>query len=181
MIRDIAMASSGLLSNKMFGPPVMPYQPEGVWGNFVNQGDADHWTLSPGEDRYRRGLYTFVRRSARYPSLAVFDAPTREFCTARRTKSDTPLQALATLNDPLFWEAAGALARRMASEPAPGAPPAERIALGFRAATGRRPRGAELRPLLALYERRRAADGARPALHLVGNVLLNLDETLSNH
>jgi hypothetical protein len=192
MIRDIAMAASGLLSHKMFGPPVMPYQPEGVWGNFVNQGDADHWTLSPGEDRYRRGLYTFVRRSARYPSLAVFDAPTREFCTARRTKSDTPLQALATLNDPAYFEAAQAMARRIVKEG--GADSSSRAVYGFRLATSRTPKPSEKDALLSGYEKSvkyyesnpkeaeqvaGQADAQLAAWTMLSNSLLNLDESIS--
>jgi hypothetical protein len=192
MIRDIAMATSGLLSNKMFGPPVMPYQPDGVWGNFVNQGDADKWVLSPGEDHYRRGLYTFVRRSARYPSLAVFDAPTREFCTARRTKSDTPLQALATLNDPAFFEAAQAMAKRIVKEG--GADPSSRVTYGFRLATSRMPRASEKDALLSGYEKnlkyyqsnpREAEqvagqpDAQLAAWTMLSNSLLNLDESIS--
>ena len=150
MIRDIAMSAGGLLSSKMFGPPVMPYQPDGVWGNFVNQGAADKWLVSPGEDRYRRGLYTFVRRSARYAALAVFDAPTREFCTARRTKSDTPLQALATLNDPAFFEAAQAMAKRILREG--GTTTSARAAYGFLLATSRHPKGSETDLLLSALD-----------------------------
>ena len=192
MIRDIAMAASGLLSHKMFGPPVMPYQPNGVWGNFVNQTDADVWKLSPGEDRYRRGLYTFVRRSARYPSLAVFDAPTREFCTARRTKSDTPLQALATLNDPAFFEAAQAMARRIVKEG--GADASSRAVYGFRLATSRIPKASEKDALLSGYEKNLKyyesnpkeaeevagqPDAQMAAWTMLSNALLNLDESIS--
>ena len=192
MIRDIAMSASGLLSGKMFGSPVMPYQPEGVWGNFVNQGDADRWVVSPQEDRYRRGLYTFVRRSARYPALAVFDAPTREFCTARRTKSDTPLQALTTLNDPAFFEAAQAMAKRIVKEG--GADPSSRVTYGFRLATSRVPRASEKDALLSGYEKSLQYYQSNPqeaeqvagqpdaqlaAWTMLSNSLLNLDESIS--
>jgi hypothetical protein len=192
MVRDIAMASSGLLSSKMFGPPAMPSQPDGLWGNFVNQGDADRWMLSSGEDRYRRGLYTFVRRSARYPSLSVFDAPTREFCTARRTKSDTPLQALTTLNDPAFFEAAQAMARRIVQEGGPDN--SSRAVYGFRLVTSRMPRGSEKDALLSgfeenlkhyqgnLKEAERVAgkpDAQLAAWTMLSNALLNLDESVT--
>jgi hypothetical protein len=181
-----------LLSGKMFGPPVMPYQPDGVWGNFVNQGDADKWVLSPGEDRYRRGLYTFVRRSARYPALSVFDAPTREFCTARRTKSDTPLQALTTLNDPAFFEAAQAMAKRVVKEG--GADTASRVTYAFRLAASRMPRPSEKDALLSGYDKNLkyyqgnpkeaeqvagVPDAQLAAWTMLSNSLLNLDESIS--
>jgi Protein of unknown function (DUF1553)/Protein of unknown function (DUF1549)/Planctomycete cytochrome C len=110
MVRDIALEASGLLSPKIGGPSVFPYQPEGVWDLVYND---DKWVMSKGEDRYRRGIYTFVRRSAPYPSLVTFDAPSREFCVVRRVRTNTPLQALTTLNDPAFFEAAQGLAQRM--------------------------------------------------------------------
>ncbi len=106
-VRDTALAVSGLLSRKMGGPPVMPPQPEGVW-QVVYSGDA--WNTSPGEDRYRRAIYTFLRRSSPYPSFIAFDATSRETCTVRRIRTNTPLAALVTLNDPVYLEAAQALA-----------------------------------------------------------------------
>ncbi|MCA9246908.1 MAG: DUF1553 domain-containing protein, partial [Planctomycetales bacterium] len=111
MIRDQALAVSGLLSAKIYGPPVKPYQPKlGVNAAF---GGGIDWQTSGGEDRYRRGLYTTWRRSNPYPSMAAFDAPNREVCTIRRDRTNTPLQALVTLNDPVYIEAAQALARKM--------------------------------------------------------------------
>lgn len=110
VVRDQALFVSGLLSDKMFGPPVQPAQPNlGLSAAF---GSGTDWKTSEGEDRFRRGLYTLWRRSSPYPSMAQFDSPTREVCTVRRIRTNTPLQALVTLNDPVYIEAAQALARR---------------------------------------------------------------------
>ena len=109
-IRDQALAVSGLLSKKMLGPSVMPEQPDGIW-QVVYSGDE--WKTSKGEDRHRRALYTFWRRTSPYPSFIAFDASSRELCVPRRTDTNTPLQALVTLNDPVYVEAAQALARRV--------------------------------------------------------------------
>ena len=118
MVRDVVLADSGLLSTKIGGPSVFPFQPEGVWDLPYND---DQWKMSQGDDRYRRGLYTFVRRTSPYPSMTVFDAPSREFCTVRRVRTNTPLQALTTLNDPVFFEAAQALAKRIIEQAGPAA------------------------------------------------------------
>jgi len=112
MVRDTALAAAGLLSDKKFGPSVFPPQPPGIWQAAFN-GERD-WTESRGEDRWRRGLYVFLRRTAPYPMLQTFDAPTREVCTLLRPRTNTPLQAFVTLNDPVFLEAAQALGRAMA-------------------------------------------------------------------
>ncbi|MEQ6121764.1 DUF1553 domain-containing protein [Reichenbachiella sp. MALMAid0571] len=109
-IRDQALAVSGLLSDKMYGPSVMPYQPEGVW-TVVYSNEA--WETSENEDAYRRGLYTYMRRSSPYPSFITFDAASREFCLSRRINTNTPLQALVTLNDPVYFEAARNLAKQI--------------------------------------------------------------------
>jgi hypothetical protein len=109
MIRDQALAASGLLSRATGGPSVMPPQPDGVWRTVYNNAQ---WINAKGPDRYRRGLYTYWRRTSPYPSFLTFDAPTREFCTARRLPTNTPLQALVTLNDPVYVECADALAQR---------------------------------------------------------------------
>lgn len=109
-IRDQALAVSGLLSTKKYGPSVMPLQPEGLW-QVVYNGAV--WKTSPGEDQYRRALYTYWRRTNPYPSLVSFDSPSREFCVARRIDTNTPIQALVTLNDPVYIEAAMGLAKRM--------------------------------------------------------------------
>lgn len=107
-VRDQALAVSGLLSKKMYGPSVMPPQPEGLWKVVYN---GAKWRVSEGEDRYRRGLYTYMRRTSPYPSFLTFDAPSREICTVRRINTNTPLQALVTLNDPVYMEAAVYLAK----------------------------------------------------------------------
>ncbi|MEM1134730.1 MAG: DUF1553 domain-containing protein [Bacteroidota bacterium] len=109
-VRDQALAVSGLLSNKMYGEGVMPPQPPGLW-QVIYSGLK--WETSEGEDRYRRAIYTFWRRTSPYPSLISFDAPSREFCLPRRIRTNTPLQSLNTLNDPVYIETAIALAQKM--------------------------------------------------------------------
>jgi hypothetical protein len=193
MIRDIALSASGLLSSKMFGPPVKPYQPEGLWGWFPgSRVGTDVWEVSPGEDKYRRALYTYIRRSVRYPSLTVFDAPSREFCVARRPRSDTPLQALTTLNDPAFFEAAAAMAQRVMKEG--GASDSDRAVYAFRLATSRRPGADELDTVTSALNKSRQRLARNPkeaesltgksnpdlaAWTMVSNALLNLDEALT--
>jgi len=109
-IRDQALAVSGLLSTKMYGPSVMPPQPEGIWQTVYNGGN---WVESQGEDKYRKALYTYLKRTSPYPSFLTFDAGSREVSTVRRTVTNTPLQALVTLNDPVYLEAAYHLAKFM--------------------------------------------------------------------
>lgn len=101
-LRDQALAISGLLSAKMYGPGVMPWQPEGIW---MSPWNGDYWKKSEGEDQYRRSVYTFWKRTAPYPSMISFDGVGREVCTARRIRTNTPLQALVTLNDSVYLEA----------------------------------------------------------------------------
>jgi Protein of unknown function (DUF1553) len=194
-VHDIALAASGLLSDKMSGPPVFPYQPEGVWD--IPYSD-EKWIASTGEDRYRRAIYTFIRRSAPYPSLVTYDAPSREFCTVRRVRTDTPLQALTSLNDPFFFEAARALAKRMIDQG--GSRVADRVTYGFRLTVSRRPSQQELNKLVDFYRQQSSeyskdmdsaykivgtkpkpvADGAElAAWTMVANVLLNTDEAIS--
>jgi hypothetical protein len=191
MIRDVALTASGLLSREIGGPSVFPPQPEGIWDNAYATAD-EKWNTSTGKDRTRRGIYTFLRRSAPYPTFTTFDATSREVCTLRRVRTNTPLQALNLLNDTAFFEAARGLARRMVTEV--GGTPEARAAHGFRLCTARRPRADELDRLLALYRRERdrfarqggaaqVVAGVAPdanelaAWTLVANVLLNLDET----
>jgi hypothetical protein len=191
MLRDITLAASGLLSTKIGGPPVMPPQPDGLW-LFPTQQDDDKWIEAQGEDRYRRGMYTFIRRTARYPSLMVFDAPSREHTIVRRPRSNTPLQALTGLNDPAFFEAAQAMARRMIAEG--GATPSSRATYGYRLATSRRPTDAKLKALVSAFETEQAylqghlgdaeALTGRPdpelgAWTMIANALLNLDGTVT--
>jgi hypothetical protein len=109
-IRDQVLWVSGLLSEKMYGPSVMPYQPEGVWKSPYNGAT---WNLSKEGNQYRRALYTYVKRSAPYPSMISFDGTSREVCTVRRIRTNTPLQALNLLNDSVYIEAAQQLARRI--------------------------------------------------------------------
>jgi mono/diheme cytochrome c family protein len=195
MVHDIALSASGLLSSKMYGPSAMPYQPDGIWDVPYS---SDKWVISNGEDRYRRSVYTFMRRSAPYPSLSTFDAPSREFCTVRRVRTNTPLQALTALNDPFFFDAARAMAKRIVREG--GTTEDERIAYGFRLATSRKPVQSELdrvrgayRQQLAHYQQneieanemigtKRGTVENAPELAawtMVANVLLNMDETIS--
>jgi hypothetical protein len=191
MVRDIVLSASGLLNPRIGGPSVFPYQPEGVWDMPYND---DKWKRSSGDDRYRRGLYTFIRRTAPYPSMTVFDAPSRESCTVRRIRTNTPLQALTTLNDPVFFEAAQALAKRVATEAGPD--PQTRAALAFRLCTGRRPTTGEIDTIVRNYEAQRDAFNGNPALAakvtgaetgdanaaawvMISNALLNLDETVT--
>ena len=182
-VRDQALAIAGLLNTKLFGPPVHPPLPEGVWMPF--QG-GDKWqTPARGDpDRYRRSIYTYTKRTIPYPLFASFDAPSREFCTARRLRSNTPLQALMTLNDEAFTEASQALGCRML---AAGKTREEQIAHGVMLSTCREPDPAELVELLQLYEdtRQALASSSHPvtsideaAMANVASVLLNLDEVL---
>jgi hypothetical protein len=185
MMRDNALAVSGLLSPKMFGPPVMPVQPEGIW-RAARSGLK--WKNAEGEDAHRRSLYTYWRRSSPYPSSLTFDAPDRLLCTARRSTTNTPLQALVTLNDPVFIEAAIALAKRVEA----AGEPAKQVAQAFEIATGTRPGDADLRDLAdlhtgALAEYRRDPKlsvplGGTPekaAMAVVANAILNLDIVLT--
>jgi len=110
MIRDNALAVSGLLARKVGGPSVKPYQPAGLW---EDSGTGQSYSQDHGENLYRRSMYTFWRRTAPPPSMTTFDAPTREFCLVKRERTATPLQALATLNDPQYVEAARVLAERL--------------------------------------------------------------------
>ena len=199
VIRDQALAAAGLLSRKKGGPSVKPPQPNlGLTAAF---GGGIDWQTSTGEDRYRRALYTTWRRSNPYPSMATFDAPSREVCTVRRPRTNTPLQALVTMNDPAFVEAAQALARRMVQES--GSTEADRAARGFRLVLARQPTPAEIDRLVGLHAevkadylqnpddaKKMATDPLGPlptsldadvadlaAWTVVANVILNLDET----
>jgi hypothetical protein len=146
-VRDQALSVSGLLSDSMHGPGVMPPQPPGLWNSPYNGND---WRTSRGEDRYRRAVYTYLKRTVPYPSMLAFDAPSREVCVSRRIRTNTPLQALATLNDPVQVEAAQALARQMARG---GARVDDRLRHGYRRALARDPDPATLASLRSLYHR----------------------------
>lgn len=147
MVRDQALATSGLLSPAMFGPSVRPIRP--ALGLSAAFGGGLDWQTSAGGDQYRRALYTEWRRTSPYPSMATFDAPSREICTLRRDRSNTPLQALVLLNDPVYVEAAQALARRVTAKTSA---PEEAIREAFRLVLSRLPSDTELRRLLALRE-----------------------------
>lgn len=112
-VRDQALCISRTISNKMYGPGVMPWQPEGIWSNPYN---AESWVTSKGEDQYRRSVYTFVKRTAGYPSMITFDGSQRIVCTPRRIRTNTPLQSLVTLNDSVYVDLAGHFSRRMSKE-----------------------------------------------------------------
>ena len=117
MVRDYALAASGLLSKKMYGPSVKPYQPEAIWDIVgLPGGDTRNYQQDTGDDIYRRTLYTFWKRMAPPPNLEAFNAPSREVCTVSRERTNTPLQAFVTLNDPQFVEAARRLAERALQE-----------------------------------------------------------------
>ena len=146
MLRDQALAVSGLLSAKMYGAPVRPIRPN--MGLRIAFGSSGDWTTSVGEDRYRRSLYTDTRRSMPYPSFATFDAPNRETCVVRRDRSNTPLQAFVTLNDPVFVETSQALARRLLKEG--GATDESRLRLAYSLCLSREPDAKELATLKTL-------------------------------
>jgi hypothetical protein len=150
MIRDNALAAAGLLSLKMGGAPVHPYQPSGIWENKVG-GVAVSYELSEGEDRYRRGIYTVLKRTSPYPSFITFDSPNRNTCVVRRPRSNTPLQALTLLNDPVYAEAAAALAKRVLKMK-PGGGIEGRLRRAFEICTARGPTERELKTLTRLYE-----------------------------
>jgi hypothetical protein len=202
VIRDSALAMSGLLVEKIGGRSVKPYQPEGVWEAVAFVGsNTSAFKPDEGDALYRRSLYTFWKRTCPPPSLAAFDAPSREACTVRRSRTNTPLQALVLLNDKQYVEAARKLAERMMTEA--GATAAERAEFGFRMATSRKPTPGELVVLLKVYESELAdfqSDGEAAAKllsygaakriesldvnelaawTLVANLVLNLDETVT--
>jgi len=198
-VRDQALFVSGLLSPKMYGPAVQPPRPS--FGLAAAFGSSTDWQTSSGEDRYRRGLYIRWRRNAPYPSMTTFDAPERTFCNVRRLRTNTPLQALVTLNDPVFVEAAQALARRLLTRG--GDSTRARLTYAFRLCLTRPPSEQEIERLIALFEKARQQYQQAPAKAValatnplgpapkdmsvvdlaawtvVGNVLLNLDETLA--
>ena len=188
-VRDQALAVSGLLTHKAGGPSVMPPQPDGVWKSTYN---ALKWIDASGPDRYRRALYTYWKRTSPYPAMMTFDAGSGEVCQIRRVRTNTPLQALVTLNDPAYVEAAGALAKRMNDVEGPTS---DKILRGFRLVLIRPPNADEASRLLALYSALSAdfandseaagklvnaanIESGDAALIAVANVLLNLDEAL---
>ncbi|MEX2561317.1 MAG: DUF1553 domain-containing protein, partial [Pirellulales bacterium] len=207
-IRDQALAVSGLLDDRLGGPSVSPYQPEGLWEELASREDGANWTaqtyrLSAGPDLYRRTMYTFWKRTSPPPTLVTFDAPDRETCTVRRARTNTPLQALILLNDPTYIEASRKLAERMMTEA--GAETAERIAFAFRLATARQPNQVEADVLSRIFDEQLAvyrgnAEMAAKLLDVgqsprneqldpaelaawttVASVILNLDEVVTKN
>jgi hypothetical protein len=158
MLRDQSLALSGLLVDKIGGPSVKPYQPEGVWEIAMGK---PHYDQGRGDDLHRRSLYTYWKRTVPPPTMMAFDAADRSYCTARRQNTSTPLQALALLNDVQVVEAARLMSQRMLKEGGAGAD--ERIAWMFRAVSNRKPTTRELAVLKQLFEEQRAifaADGS---------------------
>ncbi|MBM3840824.1 MAG: DUF1553 domain-containing protein [Verrucomicrobia bacterium] len=201
-IRDLAMSVSGLLHPQIGGPSVFPFQPPGLWEQVAFEGTRT-WeqNLSKGTNNYRRGLYVYWRRSIPYASFVTFDAPSRETCTVRRPRTNTPLQALAVMNDPVYVEAARSFGLRIMQQG--GASVADRVRYAFRVCLGRSPTAAELDRITKAFDAeldhflKHRADanqlvhvGATPppanvdvielaAWTLIGQVLLNLDETIT--
>jgi hypothetical protein len=189
-IRDQALSVSGLLSDKMFGPGVMPPQPDGVW---EHRYLGNLWKTSEGEDRYRRGIYTYLKRTSPYPSMITFDAGSREVCLVNRSPTNTPLQALVTMNDPVFLEAAMHLAKSYSNKE-----PKAAITEMYQKATFRAVDEAKLDALVNLYEEAKKAfqddsdqlhdffglkediDKNTASLAVVANAIMNLDEFLTH-
>ncbi len=176
MVRDAALAVSGLLSEQMYGPPVHPPIPAGIWKPFQG-GDKWDTPATDDPDRYRRSIYTYTKRSIPFPMFAAFDAPSREFCTPRRLRSNTPLQALMTLNDVTFVECSKALAKKMRGI---DGPLNAQIKYGFLSVATRRPGTREMQALIELYEGCREDEASEiESMTAVASVLLNLDEITS--
>jgi Protein of unknown function (DUF1549)/Protein of unknown function (DUF1553)/Planctomycete cytochrome C len=191
IVRDVALSAAGLLATKIGGPSVFPYQPPGV---METRRSPMPWVLSAGADRFRRGMYTHFWRVSPHPFLVTFDAPKSDSSCTRRHRSNTPLQALILLNDPMFLEAARGLAARVLKE-VPGAD-ADRVRHAFRLCLGRQPSAGEQRTLNEFLAQQRAEFEADPkaakqltgtktvdtqlaAWTAVARVLLNLDETIT--
>lgn len=204
-IRDQALAVSGLLAEKLGGPSVRPYQPEGLYKGIVVDAPypSTTWELGKGDELYRRSLYTFWKRTVPHPAMLTFDSPDREFCSARRSRTNTPLQALVLWNETGYLEASRKLGERMLKEG--GADDASRATFAFRLATGRSPRAPEVEVLTRTFAQLRAdyaarpddaaklikvgasvADPKLPAVELaaaagVANLILTLDETITKN
>ena len=175
-IRDLFLNMAGILSERMGGTPAYPWQPDGVWRKSAGAGPM-HYDVANGEEGFRRGIYTVWRRSAHYPSFAAFDAPDRGACVVARDRSNTPLQALALMNDRVYVEAAGAFAKRILEQPSESV--SERLVWAFRTLLARRPTPAEEALLYRLYENeRQITDSEADASFSVATVLMNLHETI---
>lgn len=189
-VRDQALAVSGLLSEKMYGKSVMPYQPEGIWNSVYN---GEEWKSSEGEDRYRRSVYTYAKRTSPYPAFMTFDGSSREVCVSRRIRTNTPLQALVTLNDSSFVVAARHFAAKMMDH---AGDPAERIKAGYKSLLVTEMPDSKVAVFTDLYKHAyeryskdpsatrqlTAADDGTPelaAMTVVANAMLNLDEAIT--
>ena len=189
-VRDQALAVSGLLSDKMYGKSVMPYQPAGIWNSVYSN---EYWKQSEGDDKYRRSVYTYAKRTSPYPSMMMFDGSSREVCVSRRIRTNTPLQALVTLNDSSFVVAARGMAKGMLNNKSQ---PKEQIRSGYRSILIRDISDQKLTVLEGLYEealreykedkaaaaKLAAEKNATPelaAMTIVANALLNLDEVIT--
>lgn len=161
LIRDVSLSAAGLLSEKIGGPSVKPYQPAGLWEEKGEFSRLKNYEQDRGEQLYRRGLYTFWRRTSPPPSMTIFDAPSRDICTVNRQATNTPLQALVMLNDPQFVEAARVLAERLIREQSDNK---ERIVNAYRRLTGQRPKVETLSLLLELEEKERLKFEKQPTL-----------------
>ena len=187
-VRDQALVVSGLFNPKMFGPSVMPYQPDGIWNSPYN---GRKWVQSEGANQYRRALYTYWKRTSPYPSMLIFDAMAREVCTSRRISTNTPLQALVTLNDSVYVETAYHFARRMITEG--GQDAGNQVSYGYELMMNQEIPKAKLDVLLNLYRQINGEeiiknvvystkdsekDKHEKAMIVVANAMLNLDEFL---
>jgi hypothetical protein len=194
-IRDQALCISGVFCDSMYGPSVYPWQPPGIW---LSPWNGAVWQQSKGCQQYRRGLYTYWKRSAAYPSMMTFDGVSREVCTARRIRTNTPLQALTTLNDSVYIDLARQFAKRMQKEA--GADTKQLISQGFVWATDHTIDNKSLQVLVKLYntafdqfkidkdeakkmlgESGKDASAETAALVVVANAILNLDEVVTKN
>jgi hypothetical protein len=194
-IRDQALCISGVISNKMFGPSVFPYQPKGIW---LSPWNGAEWVQSKNEDQYRRALYTYWKRSAAYPSMLTFDGVSREVCTVRRIRTNTPLQALTALNDSAYIDLARHFAYRM--QTLAGSDVQQQIKTGFKLATYHEIDAGSLRALINLYNKgyyqfknnanntcemvggiNEHTNAETAALTVVANAILNLDEVVTKN
>jgi len=186
-LRDQALAASGLLSRKMYGKSVMPWQPDQVWQTVYSD---ERWQTSAGEDQHRRGVYTFMKRTSPYPSVMMFDGSSREVCLVQRVRTNTPLQALVTLNDPVFTEAALHLAetskgtvldriRTMYKRVVFRDCPEEKLAVLGELYLQARERYSKDPESAARFINCKSSDPGEAALGVVALAVLNLDEVLT--
>jgi len=191
VVRDSALMVGGLLIDKQGGRSAKPYEPPGLW-EAVSFNNSQKYVPDKGEGEYRRSLYTYWKRQSPPPNMLIFDAPTREYCVVRRPRTNTPLQALVTLNDPHFVESARGLARRIIEQDAD-----ERIRYAFRVALGRAPKSDEVKILQETYKqqvgdfqkdpaaaqklsRSSSTDSAElAAWTTIASMIMNLDEFLT--